>query len=520
MDLNLLERAIAQLAPGWGVGRLHAKASLAEARLHARAYDAARRDRRTESWRATGGSANAEMAPALDLIRRRSRDLCRNNEWAINAKRKFVAHAVGIGITPRPKDDEKTRAKKAARDAWDAFNENCDPEGMADFYALQARAAGEAFEGGAAFVRWYMRPSEFGLRVPLQCEVLEHEFLDTRKTEILDAGRGNVVVHGVEYDRYGRRVAYWLFPEHPGEVSIIRRGAFRSVRVPADECDHVFRVDRAGQVTGIPWLAPSMLRLRDAGDTEEAEIVRRKIAACLTVFVRRSGVGPGSLAQSVDQKTDAKGRRLEKIAPGLITYLQDNEEIQTTSPSPVDGLVDFMSHQLYGFSAGVGLPYSMTTGDLSDANYSSQREGKIDFYAVLDQWQMFMLVPQICRPAWRRVMRVSAARGLQVSPDIRADHALPKRPWVDPVKDLKAEAMELALGLDSWAEKVAARGYDPETLLKEIKEWRAKLEAAGLSPMAAAGIAGAGGGAKTGQEGGKKPAKDDSKDGDDDATDE
>ncbi len=51
---------------------------------------------------ATGGSPNAEIAPALDLVRRRSRDLVRNNEWAGNFKRKLVAHMVGTGIVRAP----------------------------------------------------------------------------------------------------------------------------------------------------------------------------------------------------------------------------------------------------------------------------------------------------------------------------------------------------------------------------------------------------------------------------------
>jgi lambda family phage portal protein len=491
VNLNLVERGLAKVAPEWGLRRLAAKVALEQSTITVRRFDAARLDRRTESWRATGGSANAELAPALSLMIRRSRDHCRNNEWSVNAKRQCVAHQIGTGIAPRPKAGTAKQAKTVAMDAWNAFADNCDPEGLTDYYGIQARLAGEVFEGGAAFLRWYMRPSSFGLKVPLQCEVLEHDFLDTRRTEV----RGdNVVIHGVEYDSFGRRVAYWLFPVHPGELNtIMRRGSnFISQRVPADECDHVFRVDRAGQVTGVPWLAPTMLRLRDAGDYEEAELVRKKIEACLTIFVKRTGAGPTGLAQSVDQSTDPKnaGRRLEKIAPGMIAYLQDGEEIQAATPSTSEGYADHMDQQLYAFAAGVGLPFSQASGKLTKANYSSMREGRLAFWAVLDQWQWFMLIPQACRPAWRRVMRTASARGLQVSGDLAADWTPPKRPWVDPVKDVQAEKEELALGLDSWPEKVSARGHDPEQLIEEILAWKERLDKAGLAPAQAPGLAG------------------------------
>lgn len=485
MDLNIFERSLAALSPQWGLQRLHAKAGLEQARVLARSYDAARRDRRTDGWRATGGSANAELAPALKTIINRSRDLVRNNEWPANGKRKWQAHLIGTGIQPRPVATEK-RAKKTATDAWNAFSDNADPEGLTDFYGLQARLIGEVFEGGAAFLRWYPRPSGMNLKVPLQCEVLEHDFLDTLKTEILDSGRGNVVIHGVEYNGYGQRVAYWLFPTHPGEVSMIRRANFKSERVSADYCDHVFRVDRPGQVTGVPWIAVSMLRHRDFADKEEADMVRRKIAACFTVFVRRSGNGATGLAQSADQATDSSNRRLEKISPGMIAYVEGEGDVTPATPPAAldDGDAE---RQQYAFAAGTGLPFATLTGNLKGANYSSLREGKLDFWTVLDQLQWHMCVPQIARPSWRRVMQAASGRGMQISPDLQAKFAMPKRPWVDPEKDLKAAMLELSLGLNSWPEMASERGFDPDDLLDEINQWAGKLKEAGIKFSAAPG---------------------------------
>lgn len=490
MDLNLFERALAAVSPEWGVRRLNAKAALTVATEAARGFDAARRDRRTAGWKATGGSANSELAPALDMVRRRSRDLCRNNEWAGNAKRKLAAHMVGTGIVPRPARGTAKRTKERARGAWNEFAENCDPSGQSDFYGIQQQLAGEVVEGGAAFLRWYLRPASWGLKVPLQCEVLEHEFLDTRKTEM----RGNnAIINGVEIDPWGRRVAYWLFPQHPGEMSslTLARNRFVSERVPASEVDHVFRVDRPGQVTGVPWMASAALRLRDAADYEEAELIKKKIESCLTVFVRRNGTGPTNLVQAGAQVKDATGKRLEKIAPGLIAYLGEGEEIQTAMPSPASGYADVMDRQMLAASAGIGLPYASFTGDLSKSNFAGMREGKLDYWGVLDQWQWLMLVPQVSRPAWRRVMRAAAGSGQAVPAGISAEYTMPKRPWVDPLKDVKAEEAELALGIESWAEKAAARGYDPEDLIAEISEWKPRLDAAGITFAKAPGLAAA-----------------------------
>lgn len=482
VDLNVFERAIAAMAPEWGLRRLQAKFALDNSRNLVRGFDGARRDRRTSGWRATGGSAPAELAPALDLLRRRSRDLIANNEWAKNAKRKLCAHIVGTGFQPRPVNASKA-AKKRARELWLEFSENCDPAGLADFGGMQERQIGEVIEGGACFVRWYLRPPEFGLKVPLQCEVLEHEFLDTNKTEV----RGdNVIVNGVEFDTYGRRVAFWLFDHHPGDFSAIHRGRFQSRRVPASEVDHIFRVDRPGQVTGVPWLAPTMLRLRDMADFEEARLIQQKIAACLAVFVKRNGSGPSTMAEA---RKDSDGKKIETLKPGLIMYGAADEEIQTVSPPVVQGEDEYLTRQLHASAAGLGLTYSQMTGDLRKVNFSSLREGKLDFWATLDQIQYLMVVPQSARPAWRRAMAAAAGRGHAVSPGIRAEFTPPRRPWVDPLKDVKAEGEELALGLESWAEKVAARGYDPEDHLETLIKEREELAKAGVVFAQAPGAA-------------------------------
>src|SRR5690349_681245 len=111
--LNFLERQIDRFSPAWGAQRLAERMARAEIEVMARRYDIARQGRRTDGWYATGGAPNEEAFSAMGLSIRRSRDLCRNNEWARNARRKWVGHSIGTGIVPRADVDAKA-AKKAA----------------------------------------------------------------------------------------------------------------------------------------------------------------------------------------------------------------------------------------------------------------------------------------------------------------------------------------------------------------------------------------------------------------------
>ena len=510
VELNIVERAVAAVAPEWAGRRLAMKVALREAiaiakvynpEIEARRFDSARRDRRAENWNPTGGSGAAEIAAGLGITIRRSRDLCRNNEWGRNAKRKWVSHLIGTGIVPRPVGADG--AKKTAREAWNAFGENCDPEALTDIYGKQAKVAGEVFEGGAAFVRWYLRGPEMGLKVPLQCEVLEHDFLDINRTEV--AGQ-NIVINGVEYNGRGQRVAYWLFPEHPGDVALVRKAGFRSQRVPASEVDHVFDpLESNSAVTGMPWLAVAALRLRDMGDRDEAALLREKIAACFAVFVRRQGATPAGVAQAADRSTKSDGTKVETIRPGMIGYIESDGDITVANP-PQAGDVEFNDRNLYAVAAGIGLTHSQLSGNLKNVNFTSLREGKLDFWPSLDQKQWFMMAPMMCVPSWRRVMKAAHARGLAVSPDMTAKWSMPKRPWVNPVDDMRGEAAELGMLLEPWDDKVAARGWDPDEFIENAKKWRDKLVDAGFDPTVAAAIAG-GRPAPTQQQDPNAPAK-------------
>lgn len=483
IDLTWWERGLASLAPEWGLKRLTARAMLEEARLVARGYDGARHTRETAGWRPSSRDATGEAVAALDMLIRRSRDLARNNEWARSYRLKMPGYLIGTGFQPRPVAPAK-RAKSRARDYWERFVDTCDPSGQMDWYGQTSLAVGEMIEGGAALIRWRLRaPGATRAGTPWQCEVLPHEMLDWRRTEM----RGdNTILAGIEFSPAGERVAYWLWPAHPGEVASFRLRSFQSERVPADEIDHLYEVTHAGLVTGIPWLAATIGRSRALADYEMAEAARKKIVSCLTLQVMRPAAGANSLAAQLsgavgtDGKPMSAAQRRERMQPGMITYLEPGETVQAITPPADVGAADHVNLQLHALAAGMGAPHAVVTGDISRGNMSSQREAKVDFWTRLDAIQWLTINPQICRPAWSRVMRAGAAMGQGFAPDIRAQWAPPRRAWIDPLKDAKGKEIELALGLADWDEEVLSRGFDPDDHLEKLKTRRAELAAAGI----------------------------------------
>src|SRR5690606_19294336 len=127
----------------------------------------------------------------------------------------------------------------------------------------------------------------------------------------------------------GRRVAYWLYSHHPGAARTAK-ASFESRRVPAERVLHVYRLDRPGQVRGVPWLASAIARLKDLDDFEDAELMQQKVAACSGAFV--TDVDGNSTPIGKQVPNDDK---LEKIEPGHIAYLPPGREIKFAQPPSV-----------------------------------------------------------------------------------------------------------------------------------------------------------------------------------------
>lgn len=475
--MNWIDRLVENLAPERAVQRQLARSQLAQlAALAARraaheirraGYEGAKLGGRI-SWTAGAGSANAEIGTSLGRLRARSRDLVRNNPMAARAIQSLAGNAIGTGFM--------LKLPKAVQPYWQAWTEYADADGELDYYGLQNLIARAVFESGECLVRLRQRLPSDGLEIPLQLQVLEPDHLDDAKSGGLP--NGGWIWGGIEFDALGRRAAYWLFPEHPGEVASFRRKSFESKRVPAEYVQHIYEKQRPGQARGVPRLAASMLRLRDLDDYEEAELVRKGYEACFMAIVIGKD-GNRTLGQAaVDPQT---GKRVESITAGMIAYMDDAQDVRFGQPSPMGGYAEYTRSHLHAIAAGAGTTYEQMTGDLSQVNFSSARVGLIEFRRLIEVWQWLTFVPMHgtrAVRAWEQAARVAGkVRGkplpLQWTP--------PKWDYVDPGKEVAATRDEIAGGLASLSEKLRARGFDPEAVFAEIgTDVQALSEAAGI----------------------------------------
>ena len=245
--LNAVDRVVSWFSPRAAYDR--ARFRYAESMLK-RHYEGASVGRRTAGWVTPGTSANAEIMNSVWRLRARSRDLVRNNPYIASAATVVENNVVGFGIVPQAAARSKAAVARmqALWKSWGGTTA-CDYDGRLDFYGMQSLAMRTIFESGSVLVRrvWV---SDSSLPLPMQLQVLEPDYLDTRRDGPVSGG--GIIKQGIEFDAAGRRVAYWLLLSHPGDAYNLLSAQYKSVRVPADEVRHIYRIDRAGQIDGVP----------------------------------------------------------------------------------------------------------------------------------------------------------------------------------------------------------------------------------------------------------------------------
>jgi lambda family phage portal protein len=421
--------------------------------------------RRLRGWNPPLENINALVASGGPRLLARSRELVVTNGYAANACEAFAANLVGDGIKPSSLITDAALRDRAQK-LWLAWTDEADADGLTDFYGLQAMVAREMFVAGECFVRLRPRRAEDGLLVPLQLQLLQSEMLPFEKTEM--DPNGNRIRCGIEFDLIGRRVAYHFRRRHPGDSTDQRVAIPDTVRVPAEEVLHIYRPIDAGQIRGLPHVAPAMVRLFLLDQYDDAELDRKKTAAMFAGFITKTAPEDPMMGEGA---ADLDGAAIASLEPGTMQVLLPGEDVKFSSPADVGGGYEaFQYRTLLAVSASLGLPYHLVTGDVRQANYSSLRAELVEFRRRIGQLQHGVMAHQLCRPIWRRWLETAVLSGALDADPVTARPVQwipPRWDWVDPLKDIQAQVLAMEAGLTSRRKVVEATGYDIEEVDRE-----------------------------------------------------
>ncbi|MFG6080974.1 phage portal protein [Paracoccus litorisediminis] len=469
-----LDRFIGEIAPMIGSKRMLARRAMGLAMN----YDAAARGRRTEGWKAPATDADAAAFGSRERLRQLSRDMVRNRPYAARAREVVVSNVVGTGIVPSVVHGDAAKQAKI----WAVLREHLltpalDARGELDLYAQQEVVIGTVFTDGEVLARRRIRRGKYARDLPLgfQIELLECDYLDTTIT----SWGANEVIEGVEYSPIGDIEAYHLFREHPGAARM--RGApLISERVSWRDILHIRRLDRPGQLRGVPWLAPVMLTMGDLSDYQEAEILKQKMAALLAGVVTYDKDDAG--AEDVK-----KLRGLSKLEPGAVVAAPQGAQVSWTTPPRVEGYPEFVRENLGAVSMGIGITRESLTGDLSGVNFSSGRMGRMEMDRNVERWQR-LVIGQFCAGVERWVREAWRLQQVLPAEEFALAHTAPRRPLIDPNDEIDAMVKAVEAGVNSRQNVQRTLGLDPEQIRRERAEDQNKDTEANLAPVAVQGL--------------------------------
>lgn len=455
-------------------------------------YEGAGTGGRAKGWDAPDQAINSVSLPALPLLRRRSRAAVRNDPYAGSAIGQRVTNLIGTGIVPHPQIKD-TELRAALQELWEDWVDEADADDRTDFYGQEALISRMVEESGECFVRFRYRREEDGLAVPLQLQVLPAEFVPVDRN--FRTRRGNFVRAGIEFDQIGRRAAYWMYQQNPGETRSMATGYNTLHRIPADQVLHIYEVLEAGQLRGIPRLASVLLRLKSLDNYDDAVLFRQEVSNLFAGFIKKPlPEGPPQVDAVTGEPlvVDRDGTPMAALEPGSMQELLEGEEVEFSDPPDAGNTyIDFMRQQLQAAAVGAELPYELLTGDMKDINDRVLRILLNNFRRRIEQLQFSVYVHQLCRPvraAWLDAAVLSGAIDLPNYTDPKQRRAYLRTRWIPqgyayhhPVQDVQGKVLEIGAGLLSRSEHVLRTGYDAEVIDRENAQDNDRAQKLGLS---------------------------------------
>ena len=412
-------------------------------------------------------SANELASLSLPQLRAFCRRLERDNATARAAVEAGVACFVGTGISLEPDTGDKEIDKRIAVE-WKAWCEGCDVTGRRSMYDLQAEAFRSWFVTGEHLWRFVVLPELLDQgKLPLSILPLDSEWISSGVPDL--RGQDITRVAGLELDRFGRPIAYWLRnPE--------LEGVENTERVPADQIAHGFEHRRALQNRGEPWLAPVIERIHQEGDLIDTELKAAINCSGIAVVITSEFHGALDDGSSETQRTDGTSTDpAQEIGIGAVARALPGEKVEAFSHNrPGQQIAPFTGLLRGSIAASCRISRRFLDSDYSQANFSSQRADEAD-HQRLQAPVRESFGHATAGAAYLKVLPYLCARAGVAVPKRKSYRLLPDaQPYVNPVDDIKSIGMAVSMGLTTIGDEIAKRGGTREDVWaarkKEIEE--------------------------------------------------
>lgn len=400
-----------------------------------------------------------------------------------------IAGSNGFLVESNPvgtKDRIDGRAKDLIDEAWKDFSElgNFDVSGQYSRVMFEQLWVASKVMNGEALALIVLDES---LPWGMGLQLIDPMRLDPCFNE--DLPGGNYIRHSIEFNRYGRPVAYHFSRFSSGslgdEFSSCREDR---KRVDAEFVIHDFLPEFVGQKRGLPWGRSVLWRLRMFSRAEDSMIANLRASASKMGFFHSDGRDEEP-AQAGAEGDDEQPIAIDNADAEF--YDIGNRRMVAYAPQFPDQAVEpFMRTLGRGIASGLGTNYYKLFNDLSSVSFSSIRQGEL---SERDYWrsQQTFTIDRFVRPvrmAWLKFSLLAGRIGARNRWLKAADFSALKPAsfkgrswaWIDPQSEAAANALMLERNMTSLTDLIADQGKDFWEFLEKVQSERKEMAARGI----------------------------------------
>jgi lambda family phage portal protein len=432
-----------------------------------------------------GSGADYHYRTQADYLRliELARDMDRNDVVVGQTVDRAVANTIqdGLKLNAKTGDEDLNKDLESRWKAWAEEPEACDVSGELSFPDMESLALRHAFIDGDL--------------IALGVNSGALELIEAHRVRTPTTKRN--VVHGVLLSKLRRRLEYWVTRDDVNPLNSARLRVGDTVQHRTRDAAgnrqvfHVYNPKRVTQTRGVTAFAPIFDSLGMFEDINFSRLVQQQIVSCFAIFRQREieSIGVDNTqtgSQHTDTLADGTERTIEGIAPGMQITGLPGEKLTGFTPNVPNP--EFFPHArlvLTLIGINLGMPLVLVLLDASETNFSGYR-GAVDQARLGFKHNQSWLTRRFHRPVYHwqvrrwvaqdRELRRSAARLEAMGGSILShEWERPGWPYIEPLKDAKADGLRLDKNLTSPRRLQAQRGANWGEMVGEIVDDNAKL---------------------------------------------
>ena len=427
----------------------------------------------------------------------------RTNVIGCGLQLKSRINRVKLGLTPE-QAKEWQRKTEEEFELWAANKRNCDAIGVNNFYTAQQLALASCLLSGDMIVLLKHEDptvlNPYGLRfhmieadrvsTPTAMTAGSSFFANMTQGETKE---GNRIYDGIEVDKNGRIIAYWIRNTYPFQQTADKT-EWKRVLATGEETGlpnvlHVMETERPEQYRGVSYLAQVIEPLLQMRRYTDSELTAAVVESFFTAFIKTEAdpnenpyneVGGDGTEQVSDDPNEYE------MGPGQINIMKPGEDVVFGDPKrPAGGFDGFVVAICKQIGAALEIPADLLLKSFN-ASYSASRA------ALLEAWKAFKMrrewfADDFCRPLYEVWMAEAVARGRIIAPGFFSDPAIraawlgsewigPTQGQLDPVKEITAEQLACENGFSTREQStIRLNGGSFEANAEQLVDENARL---------------------------------------------